>query len=174
MTVLNLKKVSSFWITSYAYFLFKIFLKSLAKNIKNACFKIWRFEIRNFFVVILKLWMFFGFKIFTKKGVWRCENWSFSPRVPMGFKMAVTKIKSADSKADVPAAQNLPAKYSFRYQKWYFNDLNVPKDAQLWVFWRRYYELGQKTPTKKDDLISYFVMKMPSKAKRTGAAFLNS
>ena len=60
----------------------------------------------------------------------------------MGVKMAVTKIKSADSKlkgirekeifatlSDVPASQNLPVKFSFRYLKWYFNDLNVPKDV---------------------------------------------
>jgi hypothetical protein len=64
--------------------------------------------------------------------------------------MAVTKIKSAVSKAkgvsatlsNVPAGKNLPVNYSFQYRKLYSNDLNVPKDAQLSVCWRRYYELA--------------------------------
>ena len=69
-------------------------------------------------------------RFFLKTSAQRCEKWPFSPRVLMGVKMAVTKIKSADSKlkgirekeifatlSDVPASQNLPVKFSFRYLK---------------------------------------------------------
>jgi hypothetical protein len=36
----------------------------------------------------------------------------------------------------------LPVKYSFRYRKWYNNNLLVPNDAQSSVFLRPYYELA--------------------------------
>ena len=68
-------------------------------------------------------------------------------------KIAVSKINLADYEAkdlfkedffatltDVPAGPNLTVKYRF--------DLNVSKDAQISVFWRRYYELGFKGDRK--------------------------
>ena len=44
--------------------------------------------------------------------------------------------------SDVPACQNVPVKYSFRYRKWYFNDLDVAQEAQSSFFletvlWKR-------------------------------------
>jgi hypothetical protein len=44
--------------------------------------------------------------------------------------------------SDVPAGQNWPVKYSFRYRKWYINGFNVLKDVQSSVLWGRYYKLG--------------------------------
>ena len=67
----------------------------------------------------------------------------------MIVQMAVTKIELADSTAEKFLEKEFFQHYRmyqlvkiYQYRKWYFNDLNVPKDAQLPGFWRRYYELG--------------------------------
>ena len=74
---------------------------------------------------------------------WKRNIGTKTQKVLMRVKMTVTKNKSADSEAksclevifstllDVPAAQNKPIKYSLSYRKWYSNDLNVSKNAQL-------------------------------------------